>query len=174
MSEQPSMSQQQNPQGGSPKRGRRWLFAVIIGTAALFGFAAGNVHSAPWWHWAGHHHLDADEISFIVQHRIDRALTKVDATQDQRDKIHAIAKSAINDVMAMRKDQSEGPEKFFAIMKADAVDRSALESLRTEKLGMADAASKRILQAVADAADVLKPEQRRQLADAWQQHHMHP
>lgn len=174
MSEEASKNEPQNRPRGLLHGGRRWLLAFVVIAAAIFGFAAGKVHSAPWWHWAGHHPFDAEEIGFIVQHRIDRALSKVDATADQRDKIHAIAKAAISDVIAMRKDQPDGPEKFLAIMKADSVDRSAIESLRTEKLKMADAVSKRILQAVEDAADVLKPEQRRQLADAWQQHHMHP
>ncbi len=163
------------PQDRPSRRGRRWLFAVLIGAAAVFGFAAGNVHSSPWWHWAGHHHaFDAEEITFIVQHRVDRALSKVDATPEQRDKVNAIAKAAIGDVLAMRKDASGGREKFLTIMKADSIDRSALEALRTEHINTADAASKRILQAVADAAEVLKPEQRRQLAARWEQWHMHP
>ncbi len=171
MSEETSNSGQQDR---PPRRRRRWLFAVIIGAAAVFGFAAGNVHISPWWHWAGHHHFDAEEINFIVQHRIGQALSKVDATPEQREKINTIVKSAVDDVMAMRKDPSGRREKFLAIMKADTIDRSALEALRTEQITMADAASKRILQAVADAAEVLKPEQRRQLAGRWEQWHMHP
>jgi len=175
MSEETSNSGPQNRPNGAPYRRRRWLFAAFIGLAAVLGFAAGKVHSSPWLHWAGHHHpFDADEINFIVQHRIDRALSKVDATPEQRDKINAIAKAAVNDVMAMRKDPSGRREKFLTIMKAETVDRSALEALRAERIDMADAASKRILQAVADAADVLKPEQRRQLAGRWEQWHMHP
>ncbi|MGO8953733.1 MAG: Spy/CpxP family protein refolding chaperone [Rhodomicrobium sp.] len=174
MSEDTSNSGLQNRPNGAPHRRRRWLFAVFIGAAALFGFAAGTVHSSPWFHWAGHHRfLDADEIGFIVQHRINRALSKVDATPEQRDKIDTIAKAAVNDVMAMRKDRSGLREKFLTIMKADTIDRSALEALRAEQINNADAASKRILQAVADAAEVLKPEQRRQLAGRWEQWHMH-
>jgi hypothetical protein len=37
--------------------------------------------------------------------------------------------------------------------------------LRAEKIGLAETASKRIAQALADAADVLSPEQRRKAAD---------
>ncbi len=172
MSEETSNSGLQNP---PPRRGRRWIFAVLIGTAAMFGFAAGKVQSSPWWHWAGHHHrFDAEEAAFFVQHRIDRALSKADATPEQRDKINAIAKAAVNDVMAMRKDPTVLREKLLTVLKADTIDRSALESLRSEQINRADAATKRILQAVADAADVLKPEQRRQLAGRWERWHMHP
>ncbi len=172
MSEEPSNSGLQNR---SPRRGRRLIVAVLIGTAALFGFAAGKVHSSPWWHWAGHHHrLDAEEITFIVQHRTGRALSRVDATPEQREKINAIAKAAVDEVVALRKDPSGRRERILAIVKADTVDRSALEALRTEQIAVADAASKRILQAVADAADVLTPEQRRKLAGRWETWHMHP
>jgi Spy/CpxP family protein refolding chaperone len=40
------------------------------------------------------------------------------------------------------------------------VDRMALERLRAEKMQYADAVSKRLVTAVADAAEVLTPEQR--------------
>jgi Spy/CpxP family protein refolding chaperone len=126
-------------------------------------------------HWASSHHpFDADEIGFIVQHRVGRALSQVDATPEQRDKVNAIARAAVNDVIAMRKDPSSRRDKVLTILTADTIDRSALEALRADGLNTADAASKRIVQAVEDAAEVLKPEQRRQLAEHWKQWHMHP
>jgi periplasmic protein CpxP/Spy len=169
MSDQTLGGETQTPKDAPPRRGRRWLVAVFIGAAAIFGFAAGKVHSAPWWHWAGHHRFfDAEEVSFFVQHRIDRVLAAVDATPEQREKIHAIAKGAIDDVLAMRRDPAARREKVLALMKADTVDRQALEALRAEQIATADAATKRILQAVEDAAEVLRPEQRRQLAERWE------
>jgi Spy/CpxP family protein refolding chaperone len=44
-----------------------------------------------------------------------------------------------------------------------SIDRAALEALRAEQLALADAASKRFIQALGDAAEVLTPEQRRNL-----------
>jgi len=168
MSDQTSNTCPQSQPAAAPRRRRRWLFALLIGVAGLFGFAAGRVHSSPWWHWGGHHFLDAEDIGFIVQHRVDRMLKSVDATSEQRDKIDAIVKAAVNNLMAMRKERSERREKILAIMKADTVDRPALEALRAQQLAVAEAASKRIVQAVGDAAEVLKPEQRRQLAERWE------
>ncbi len=167
-------NQNTQPAPCRPPRRRRWLLAVMIGVAGLFGFAAGKVQSSPWFHWAHHHPFDAEEITFFVQHRIGHALSRVDATQEQRGKIDAIVKSAVNDVMAMRKDPAAQREKALAILKADSIDRSALESMRAEKLALAGTASKRIVQAVADAAEVLKPEQRRQLAADSERWHMLP
>ncbi len=164
----------QSGPGGASRRGRRWLAAAVIGAVAVSGFAAGKVYSSPEFHWAHPHPFDAEEIGFFVQHRIGHALSSVDATPEQRDKITAIAKAAIDDVMAMRKDRAARREKALAIMKADTIDRSALEALRAEQLGVGEAASKRIVQAVAGAAEVLKPEQRRKLAGEWEQWHMLP
>jgi Spy/CpxP family protein refolding chaperone len=50
-------------------------------------------------------------------------------------------------------------------LTAPTIDRTAIERLRAEQIGLAETASKRIAQALADAADVLSPEQRRKVAD---------
>jgi Spy/CpxP family protein refolding chaperone len=50
-------------------------------------------------------------------------------------------------------------------LTAPSIDRSAIERLRAEQMGLADTASKRIAQAVADASEVLNPDQRRKVAD---------
>jgi Spy/CpxP family protein refolding chaperone len=50
------------------------------------------------------------------------------------------------------------------LLTAPTVDRPALEALRAAQLAEADAASRRMVQAIADAAEVLTPEQRAKLA----------
>jgi len=158
----------------SRPRGRRWLFAFFISAAAVFGFAAGKVHSAPWWHFAGHRHaLDAEEIDYLVDHRVNRMLSNVDATPEQRTKITSIVKATVNDVRALRKGPWDGREKFAGLLKADSIDRSALESLRAEQIGNADAATKRVVQGLADVAEVLTPEQRRKIIERWDSWHSH-
>ena len=174
MSDETSNAGQQSRPTAAPRRTRRWLLTVPIGIAAVFGLAAASVSSHPWGHWGHQPFFDAEDMSFIVQHRVDRMLTSVDATPEQRSKIDAIVKAAVNEIMPLRKDPDGRREKILAIIKADTVDRSALESLRAEQIGVAEAASKRIVQAVAEAAEVLKPEQRRQLAERWEQWRGHP
>ena len=48
--------------------------------------------------------------------------------------------------------------------------RADLEKLRAEQVGAADAVSKRVVQAIADAAEVLTPEQRKKLNDRFPPH----
>ena len=50
-------------------------------------------------------------------------------------------------------------------MTAPTIDRTAIERLRAEQIALAETASKRIAQALADAAEVLNPEQRKKVAD---------
>jgi Spy/CpxP family protein refolding chaperone len=50
-------------------------------------------------------------------------------------------------------------------LTAPTIDRTAIERLRAEQIALADTASKRIAQALADATEVLNPEQRRKIAD---------
>jgi len=51
------------------------------------------------------------------------------------------------------------------VSRLTGVFGAAIERLRAEQIGLAETASKRIAQALADAADVLSPEQRRKVAD---------
>ena len=51
------------------------------------------------------------------------------------------------------------------LLTQPSVDRAAIEAFRAEQIALADAASKRIAQALADAAEVLTPEQRRKIDD---------
>jgi len=50
------------------------------------------------------------------------------------------------------------------------VDRAEIERFRTEQVALADAFSKRVAQALGEAAEILTPEQRRKLADRLPPH----
>jgi Spy/CpxP family protein refolding chaperone len=52
-------------------------------------------------------------------------------------------------------------------LRQPKTDRAALEALRAEHLALADDVSKRLAAGLADAADVLTPEQRAKLAAHW-------
>jgi len=50
------------------------------------------------------------------------------------------------------------------LLTQQTIDRTAIEKLRADQIAIYDAASKRLVQAVADAAEALTPEQRRKLS----------
>jgi len=59
------------------------------------------------------------------------------------------------------------------VLSQDHVDRAALETLRAEQLQLAEQASRRLTQALADVADVLTVAQRKQLAERIGRWHGH-
>jgi Spy/CpxP family protein refolding chaperone len=61
-------------------------------------------------------------------------------------------------------------EQLHQILSAETIDRQRLETVRVGELHLADEASKRILQGIADAAEVLTPQQRAALAEHMEEH----
>jgi Spy/CpxP family protein refolding chaperone len=59
-------------------------------------------------------------------------------------------------------------QQAIDLMGAETVDRAAIENLRAEQFALMDASSKRLTQALADAADVLTVAQRKKLAERAQ------
>jgi|SRR5271165_3480390 len=152
-----------------PRWGRRILFGVLLFTLGAFaGFGAGAVRG-PAMFWHGMHHMTSDPqaVADHVERRIDHVLSHVDANADQKTKVEATAKSAVLDLAKLGIDPKETHEKFLTLLRADKIDPDALEALRAAQLAKWDAASKRIVQAVAEAAPVLTPAQRRELTDPW-------
>jgi len=108
-----------------------------------------------------------------IDDRIDR-MTKhmaieLDATPDQQTKIASIAKAAVAELRPLREKAQAARAQAVTLLTAPSIDRTAIEKLRSEQIALAETASKRIAQALADAADVLNPEQRKKVAD-WMSH----
>jgi Spy/CpxP family protein refolding chaperone len=104
-----------------------------------------------------------------LEERLDRMLkhlyVEVDATDAQKQQLAPIVKAAARDLLPMRDRMREARGNAVALLSQPTVDRAALETLRATQLGLAEQASRRLVQALADVADVLTPEQRKQLAE---------
>ena len=141
--------------------------------AAMAGLAAGlGTHA---WAHGGHHGRDrgamADpaKMDERIESMVKRMLSRVDATDEQRAKVSAIAKQAGADLRGLREKQQSLRAKGLELLGAPTVDRAAIEGLRAEQMKLADEASKRVSLALADTADVLTPEQRAKLAQAMKE-----
>ena len=161
------------PQTPRRRRWRRWLGALagvlLVSGSAFGGFVAGSVHGPGWiLSAAAHGRFDPERMAHRIDRRVDRVLKRVDTTQEQRDKVSGIFKSTLGDLTSLGFKPFETRQKFLQLLRADTVDPAAFEALRAEQISTADAASRRIVQALTEAAAVLTPEQRRQLADRWE------
>jgi protein CpxP len=161
----------------APKRGfslttRR----VVLGLAFAGSFLAGGVilsgpsaiaMQAAMEHVAGH----GGGMHAIMRAKLDRMLAQVDATPEQKDKIHTIWRDAMLSTGPVHSRLMGVHGELHHLLLAPTVDRAALEQLRTERLSDLDQVSKVWVQAMADSAEVLTPAQRAKLSALVAQHH---
>jgi Spy/CpxP family protein refolding chaperone len=151
-----------------PRRRRSWLFLTTIAIAAgLTGAVASRAISQQHWHEPGFMSgaFDPARIEDGADRAVRHLAIEIDATNEQQDKLRAIVKGAVKDLMPMREKALSARQRGRQLLTQPTLDRAAIEALRTEQLGLADAASKRFTQAIGDAAEVLTPEQRRKIDD---------
>jgi protein CpxP len=162
------------PSPPRPPRGRRGLLiaGAIIGVLTLLVGAKAYVFArGGGWHHGWGDPMSSEEIADRIEHGVKYVLSDVDATADQKTKVTAILQAAAKDVHAMHDQHVAARNQVHEILTAPTIDRARLENVRADELRLADEASKRIVTAIADAAEVLTPEQRTKLIDEMQKHH---
>jgi Spy/CpxP family protein refolding chaperone len=150
---------------------QRPLQAVLaVAVLALAAGAAQVAQAMPGGHGGhGAHGMAGGHGAFGGGMLTERALDSVNATADQRSRIQAIFKAAREDMAKQHDARRSLRDQAMALFTQPTLDARAAEALRQQQLAQHDAASKRMLQALLDAAAVLSPEQRRQLADRMAQ-----
>lgn len=168
------MTEDMNPKPAAdqPKRKRRFLTGLLTGTV-LGGLLAGGIsaysHHGPGGCWQGGHFghrggHDPQAMAERMDFAVEWVLQKVDASAQQRQQVKAIAKSALTDLMPLREEHRASRQAALDALAQAAIDRQALENIRRTELQRAETASTRIVQAMADIAEVLTPQQRTELA----------
>jgi periplasmic protein CpxP/Spy len=159
------------------RRGRRGTFLIALVAVALVAGITGNLLSKAFGQGGSWHHISWHDGGVFggplspaqIDDRIDRMskhiAIELDATSDQQAKVANIAKAAVADLRPLHEKAHATRAQAITLLTAPTIDRSAIERLRAEQIGLAETASKRIAQALADVAEVLSPEQRRKVAD---------
>jgi periplasmic protein CpxP/Spy len=168
--------------GGGRGRGVMIVLALAAGLAvgvlstALaegYGWHPGFMGGGGWHHGLmGWHHggfmggpLDPAQIDQRIERMTKHMAIELDATLDQQAKVAGIAKSAVHDLLPLREKAQAARGRAVALLTAPTVDREAIERLRADQLGLAETASKRIAQALADVSDALTLDQRKKIGD---------
>ncbi len=156
--------------GNGHRRRRGWIAAGTVLLIGLAGFGIGRATSHPWRSFGPGMHgaFDPNTASQRAGKGINYMLGKLDATAEQKAKITEIATAAIKDLAPLQAAHAAARDKVTAALKADKVDRAAIEQVRIEQLALGETLSKKATQALTDAADVLTPAQRTKLVDRWQ------
>ncbi|MBN8919417.1 MAG: Spy/CpxP family protein refolding chaperone [Rhizobiales bacterium] len=179
MSEQTTNSAPTPPAAnGAPKRrcrgrGRAAFFVIAV---ALAGGITGAVVTkafsqdagfGPGWRHGMMMNGPVDPAK--AAERADRMVRhlgiEVDATPEQQEKLRAIVKDAVRDLAPLRDKVLEARMRARDLLTQATIDRAAIETLRADQIALADGASKRLVQAITDAAEVLTAEQRRKIND---------
>lgn len=96
-----------------------------------------------------------------LDHRsLERALSSIGASDDQRIRIRDLLRAARNEVETLQDRLPSTRGAVIDLLSKPVVDRGGLEALRADRQKITENISKRITQALADVADVLTPEQR--------------
>ena len=158
-----------------PAPRRRWpVIAAVSAAIALTGAAATQAFSqggfGPPWARPGFMgpgfmggRLDPAQAEDRADRLVRHFAIEIDATPQQQDRLREIAKTAVKDLIPLREQAQARRERARTLLTQSTIDRAAIETFRADQMTLADTASKRIAQALADAADVLTPEQRRKI-----------
>ena len=181
MSDTTETPQQQPPAPSADKPRRRFFRRAAIATViaalasgvGLTAFAYG--HGGGGWHRGGFMgaHLDPAKLDAHLDRMLKHLYVEVDATDAQKQQLGPIVKAAARDLLPMRDRMRDARLQAVALLSQPSIDRAAIEALRANQLQLAEQASKRFTEALADVADVLTPEQRKQLAERvsrWRGH----
>jgi len=156
-------------------RKKRLPLAALLAAAVLAMGAAAAARGPFGFGPPGHR--DPERAREHAELVVERALTRVEATPEQVTKVQAIVGETLDDLFALRESHEGLRGEIVAALTAEEIDRAKLESLRQEQLARFDAASQRILVAIADAGEVLTPRQRaavaEHLAERRARHHRH-
>ena len=172
------------PAAPRPRRLRRALYATaLLLTGGVIGAVVAGPSLAQRWDggppWAHHgfgpHEMGDPGARMFFPGPIERGVERLgwvtDASTEQKSKINAIAQKAADDIFELRAKHLEARKQVIATLAAPTIDRAKLETLRADQMKLADAATKRLTDAVADIGDVLTPAQRADLAqrvERWQ------
>lgn len=148
--------------------GARALRRVAVLLAAAGALAALPVQAQPMHAHAGHGMHQGAGLHGPAG-LSGRMLDAVGASAEQKAQVRKILDGAREELRSQHQAQRALHQQMLALLAAPQVDAAAAEALRQKQLAGHDAASKRMLQAMLDAAAVLSPEQRQKLAEQLQQ-----
>ena len=131
------------------RRGRRGTFLIALVAVALVAGITGNLLSKAFGQGDSWQHISWHDGGVFggplspaqIDDRIDRMskhlAIELDATSDQQVKVANIAKAAVADLRPLREKAHAARAQAITLLTAPTIDRSAIERLRAEQIGLA-------------------------------------
>jgi protein CpxP len=155
-------------------KSRRWMAGAALAAAFLAGgvtlpLVAASAQDAAQQGMRQMMHGHGDMHAMAMAH-VSKMLDEVGASPDQKSRIEAILHAGFAPMAEAHRDMAQTHASLHAILAAPTVDRAALEQLRAAEVARIDEASRGLAKALADAAEVLTPEQRAKLGRLMSEH----
>ncbi|HWU99377.1 MAG TPA: Spy/CpxP family protein refolding chaperone [Oxalicibacterium sp.] len=167
----------------TPSRGRRMIIAsataAIVGTLSLVGISHADETKTPQaatqQHTGKHKNMTPEQAEKWAEKRTERMITRLvpDATPEQKTKLTTIAKATFSELHPLNQKFRAARAERMKLLSQPTIDRNALEQARQTQQQLADQRSRLVTKAYADAAEVLTPAQRVEVAKklAKKRHH---
>jgi Spy/CpxP family protein refolding chaperone len=146
------------------KQAQRRSFFRKAGIATLIGGLAAGIGLKAFAHGRYRGPIDPAELEERLDRMLKHFYVEIDATEEQKQRLAPIVKDTVKDLMPMRDRLRAARGQAIELLSGDSIDPAAIESLRAEHLRLADDASRRLARGIAEAAEVLTPAQRKELA----------
>ncbi|GAA0330571.1 hypothetical protein GCM10009087_45960 [Sphingomonas oligophenolica] len=154
--------------------GRGWLRRAALAVALVASGAALPivVASAQGVGMHGMHGPmgSAGDMHAMAMRHVTQMLDQVGASDDQKAKIGSILHAGFEPMAKMHEDMADTHTALHKLLSAPTVDRAAIEQLRAAQIARIDGASRIATAAMADAAEILRPDQRAKLGTLAAEH----
>jgi Spy/CpxP family protein refolding chaperone len=168
-------SQQRRRRGGwSRFLGGFLMGALLAGSAVVYSQVGRGTQlgfSGPGW-FGRHNGTGTIETAMErAEFATDWMLTRIQATDEQRQRVKAIVDNAIRDLYPAKEQHQQNRQALVQALLQTPVDRGALETARQSELQLAETVSSRLVGVLADVSEILTPEQRAQPAERVSRFH---
>lgn len=159
------------------RRREAWIVAVavavlgagVVAVPTVMAFRGLGDHGG---HGFGHGMMqDPEQAKAHAALAVEWAFRAVDATEEQKEEGRVVIEDLVDRLVPLRERHLAHREAVARELVKPQIDRAALERLRDEGMGMADEASRIVVDGVADLAEVLSPQQRAELLDLAHRFH---
>jgi Spy/CpxP family protein refolding chaperone len=134
---------------------------VLVAGAIAYAHQDGAMHHGPMSEQGMQMHRD----------HLGAMLSRIGATEAQKTQVQGLLEGAFAEIETTHRSHRQAMGRAHELLLAPGVERAQIEALRAEQIRAFDEASKRVLTAFEDAAEVLSPEQRAALAAEMRKHH---
>ena len=149
--------------------GGRWVAAALLAaTAGTAGFAGAALAQQGGAMHAMHGHAMGSMDPAAMEAHFDQHIAQMlpDATEEQKARLKTLMATFHGELGTVHGQLRDAHVRAHALLLGPTVDRAGLEALRVQQMQALDQASRRMFATLADAAEVLTPEQRQRIAAA--------